>query len=214
MVGEDDHIVAFLHHRDLAKNSNFLDSVGGFPRSAYSVLLRYRRSRSNEAPGGSESGLAASNNKVSRDEHSTKCSGAALIKETPWDSHTTAATGESTSVGSSTASTLARPRRTIFPPRPRSRPPPTSPLLLWKYLTKLSNCNGLYLTQMSDRLTLAATRKVFDERRQSNKGRLEAHLSIRERCGRRSEVDRCGSQQFLVLPLHRHIEFQTAIVTD
>ena len=78
------------------------DSVGGFPSSAYSVLLRFRRSRSHEARGNAESGLATSNNEVSSDEQATKCSGADLIKEHPWASHTTAATCASTSVGCST----------------------------------------------------------------------------------------------------------------
>ena len=62
------------------------DSVGGFPRSAYSVLLRFRRSRSHEAPSKAESGVATSNYEVSSDEQSTKSSGAALIKEPPWAS--------------------------------------------------------------------------------------------------------------------------------
>ena len=63
MVGKSDHIVAVLYHRD--------HSVGGFPRSAHSVLLRFRRSRSHEAPSNAESGLATSNNEVSSDEQST-----------------------------------------------------------------------------------------------------------------------------------------------
>ena len=114
------------------------DSVGGFPRSECSVLLKFRRSLSQEAPGNAESGLAAS--VVSGGEQATRRSGAALIKDPPWANHTTAVTCDSTSVGCSTANTLAGPRRTILPPRPRSRPPPTPPLLLWKYLTNCPNC--------------------------------------------------------------------------
>ena len=41
---------------------------GGFPRSAYSVLLRFRRSRNHEAPGNAESGLANSINPPSAPE--------------------------------------------------------------------------------------------------------------------------------------------------
>ena len=137
MVGKDDHIVS--------------DPVGGFPRSAYSVLLRFRRSQSHEEPGNAESALAASNNEVSSDKQSTTCSGAALIKEPPWANHTTAATCDFTSVGCSNASTLAGPRRTIFPTRPRSRPPPTPPLLLRKVLNNYPTVDLAYL----------AIRKVF-----------------------------------------------------
>ena len=60
-----------------------------------------------------------------------------LSRNLQWANHTIAATCDSTSVGCSTVSTHAAPRRTFFPPRPRSRLPQTPPLLLRKYLT---NC--------------------------------------------------------------------------
>ena len=122
MVGKDDHIVAFLYHRDLAKHPNVLIQSEDSQDQRTQFFLRFLKSRSHEAPGNAESGLTTSNNEVSSDEQATKCSGAALIKEPPWASHTTAATCDSTSVGCSSASTLAGPRRTIFPPRLRSRP--------------------------------------------------------------------------------------------
>ena len=76
-----------------------------FPNNS-TVLLRFLRSRSRDAPGDAASGLAATNKVVSSGEPATKCSGAALIKDPPWANHITAATCDSTSVGCSTADTL------------------------------------------------------------------------------------------------------------
>ena len=78
MVGHG-HIVAVLYHRHV-------QIVGGFPRSAYSVLFTFLKSRSHEALCEAPSGLAASNNVVSNGEQSTAYSQAApplLIVQLP-----------------------------------------------------------------------------------------------------------------------------------
>ena len=147
----------FSHHRDLAKHPNVHIQSEDSQDQRTQFFSDFRGPESHEAPGNAESGLAASHTEVSSDEQATKCPGAALVKEPPRANRTTAATCDSTSVGCSTASTLARPRRTIFPQRPRSRPPPTPPLLLRKYLT---NCPTVGFLSTRD-LAYWAKRKVF-----------------------------------------------------
>ena len=120
-------------------------AVGGFQRSAYSILI-FVRPRSRETPSNAASGLTTSNNVISRSEQSAKWSGTAIIKDPTWANHTTAATCNSTSVDCSIANTLAGPRRFICPPRSRSRPPPTPPLfsahLISKYFAKRKVCRA------------------------------------------------------------------------
>ena len=118
-----DHIVAVLCRRDLAPHPNIQISVGSFPRSAYSSDFSSHEAMMHQVT--QHLYWATSNNVVCSGEQSTKCSGAQTRAN-----HTTAATCDPTTVGCSTANTLAGSRRTIFPPRPRSRPPPTPPLLL------------------------------------------------------------------------------------
>ena len=64
MVGKDDHIVAVLHLPDLAKHPNVLIQSEDSQDQRTQFFLRFRRSRSHEAPGFAESGLATSNNEV------------------------------------------------------------------------------------------------------------------------------------------------------
>ena len=179
------------------------DSAGGFPRSAYSVLLRFRRSRSHEAPGNAESGLATSNNEVSSDEQATKCSRAALIKEPPCASHTTAATCDSNSVGCQTASTLAGPRRTIFEPRPRSRPPPTH-LCSFGSISPTVQPLDFSVHVISHTGPYARSSERWHEQRLF--GQLSEIAVVVQNL-----ID---FLQVLVLLLHGHIGFRTTTVTD
>ena len=87
MTGKDDHIADALCHRALAKHPNV--QIQSVPRSACSVLVKFRRSRSHDAPGNAESRLAASNNVVSSGEQATRWWGGALFKDPPWANHTT-----------------------------------------------------------------------------------------------------------------------------
>ena len=157
MVGKDDHIVVVLYHRDLAKHPN--------------VPIQSEDSQDQRIQFFSDfAGPEAMKHQVTQNlewqlqtmrypvmNNPTNAPELLSSRNLLWANHTTAATCDSTSVGCSTASTLAEPRRTNFPPRPRSRPPPTPPLLLRKYLT---NCPTVGFLSTRD-LAYWAIRKVF-----------------------------------------------------
>ena len=157
------------------------DSVGGFLRSTYSVLLRFLRSRSQETSDNVVFEETASNNVLSSGEQSIRCSGTALIKDPPWTNHTTITTCDSISVHWSTVNTLAGLRRTIFPSRQRSRPSPIPPLLLRTYLT---NCPTFGFLSTRD-LAYWTIRKVFRASTQTK----TVWLAVWN-CSRRSKLDR------------------------
>ena len=103
----------------------------------------------------------------------------------------------------STASTLAGPRRIILPPRPRSRPPPTPPLLLRKYLTTVQLLDfSVHVISHTGPYARSSERR----HEQTLFGQLSETAVVNQNL-----ID---FLQVLVLPLHKHVEFRTTTVRD
>ena len=136
MAGKDDDIVAVLYHRDRAKHPNDQLLSEGSQDQLFGSLQEFSGYDAVRHQVTQHSGLAASNNVVSTGEQSTKCSGAARIKDPPWANHTTAVTFDYTSLGCSTANTLAGPNLSTKDHDHRHRPT----LALSNILHQASNC--------------------------------------------------------------------------
>ena len=175
-------------------------TIGILPsiQTFYSVLLKFRKSRSHKAPCNAESGLATSNNEVSSDEQSTKCSGAALIKKPPCASHTTAATCDST------LQVFLQDKEELSFHQDHEHD---------RHQQHLSTFGSISPTVQTLDFSVRVISHTGPQARSSER-RLEQRLF-----GQLSEIavvvqNLIDFLQVLILPLHGHKEFRTTTVTD
>ena len=142
IVGKDDHVVAVLYHRDLAKHPNvqILSEGSQDQHIRFSSDFSSHEATKNQVTQHLDWHGNFKQCGIQRWEQSTKCSEAARIKDPPWANHTTAATCDSTFVGCSIANTLAGPRRTNFSTKATITTAANTPLAPSKVSHQLSNC--------------------------------------------------------------------------